>query len=527
MIGSLMGLKTEQGLPGPSHDFWYTDPITGMEVGGYSDSESAMALSSVYSCVRVLSEGIAALPLKLYKRRADGGKEPARDHPLYTTLHDSPNYWSTSMEFWELAMKCLSLRGNSLSRIRRDGTKTSLEPILPQNVLGVKRAGMSTVTYEIRNEQTGNTEHIDAEKIFHVRGLSNDGLWGCNPIQMHRESIGLTSGAAQFGLSLFKRGVRPSGVIEMAKKMSDEAFARLRQSFGSEYGGSENAAKTIILEDGASWKQVSMTPEDAQFIETRRFQLEEIARIFRVPPHMLQDLSRSTFSNIEHQSIDFVVHTLRPWMVRIEQAIKRDLIHQKGVYFAEFNADAILRGDSKTRYEQYALAVQNEIMNQNEVRELENMNPRKGGDEYKNPAINPQDNKAEMGTIVPKPEEKPENSAVNRIVESYAKDIASRMASFEISKVEKRAKHADQDIDQFNDWVKDFYTGHAQRIDQSISGLCDALEVRESDRIAAVSSIVESHASSLTSGDPQKAVADWTAGTLEQNYFEALKGMAS
>jgi len=516
MIARLLGLQvSEQGLPEPTADFWYQD-ASGFRVGAGVSADTAMRLSAVYACVRVLSEGVAALPLKLYRRRDDGGKELATEHYLYSTLHDMPNYFQSSMEFWEQAMNALTLRGNFVARIGgRAGFDTTLEPIPIDDVQEVQRVGTNGLRYKVLDADDV-PRWIDSEQIFHVRGMSADGLWGANPIAYHRNAIGLALGAEEFGSSLFKRGVRPSGVIEMDKSLSETAYKRLRDSISSEYGGSQNAAKTLILEDGGKWKQMSMTPEDAQFIDTRKFQLEEIARLFRVPPHMIGDLSRATFSNIEHQSINFVVHTLRPWLVRIEQAIKRDLIRQKSKYFAEFTVDGLLRGDVKSRYESYAVAVQNEILSSNEVRSLENMNPREGGDEYRNPAINPHN-----ATDVPV------DGQASRIAASYIGDIAGRMATRELRELSKRVKHAATGREQFDEWLQSFYESHAQAIDDSIGGLCEALQVRNVDRVSAVESIITENIRELSVANPEATVADWENGKLKSRYINTLKGLTA
>jgi len=526
MISKLLGMRgTEQGLPSPTDDFWYED-ASGFQVGGVSP-DTAMRLSAVYACVRVLSEGVSALPLKLYQRKKDGGKEVASDHHLYTTLHDMPNHIQSAMEFWEYSMNSLTLRGNAVSLIKGDArVGVTLEPVDIDDVQEVRRVGTDDINYKIRNPASGVARLVDGAKVFHVRGMTSDGVWGVNPIHYHRNAVGLALGAEEFGSAMFKRGVRPSGVIEIEKSLSEPAFKRLRDSFASEYGGASNAAKTVILEDGGKWKQVSMTPEDAQFIDTRKFQLEEIARLFRVPPHMIGDLSRATFSNIEHQSINFVVHTLRPWLVRIEQAIKRDLILQKGKYFAEFTVDGLLRGDIKSRYEAYAVAIQNEILSSNEVRKYENLNPRDGGDEYKNPAINP---KGAESTTGPRVTESPavEDSQASRIIESYVSDIARRISSREVKNMESRVKHASADRGKFNEWMQGFYESHSQLLDSSISGLCDALEVRSTDRLAAVEQLISGSIRDLSGENPQRVVEEWSSGELERRYQSVLKGLAT
>jgi HK97 family phage portal protein len=225
---------------------------------------------------------------------------------------------------------------------------------------------------------SGETRVLFADEILHIHGFSRDGIVGLSPIAYARESIGLGLAAQEYGARLFANNTTPKGVIEYPGKFKNQdTLNRLKEQIESAHRGLTNSHRMLILEEGMKWAQTGIAPEDAQFLQSRKFQIAEIARIFRIPPHMLGDLERATFTNIEHQSIDFVVHTIRPWLVRWEQEIMRSLLlpSQQKTHFAEFNVDALLRGDIKSRYDAHAVGIRNGWLNADEVRQLENMNP--------------------------------------------------------------------------------------------------------------------------------------------------------
>jgi HK97 family phage portal protein len=361
------------------------DSATGIAVS----PESAIRYTTVLACVRVLAESVASLPCILYRRRADGGKDRATDHPLYSVLHDQSNAWNTSYEYFEGQMTNLALRGNgyALPERNRRGQTIGLIPLNPDPVV-IDQAKDWTPLYTVTLPDNTRAK-FNSKELHHVRGPMPLGYVGRSIISLARDAVGLGLAAEQFGSHLYKNGVKPSGVLKHPKTLGPEATENLRQQFQDKYGGLSNSSKPLVLEEAMEWVPLSIAPNDAQFLETRKFQRSEIAGIFRVPAHMIGDLERSTNNNIEHQSLEFVMHTLRPWLKRIEQAINRDLLAdtERDEYFAEFLIDDLLRGDIKTRYAAYAIAIQNKIMNANEVRAIENRNPREGGEVYENPAI--------------------------------------------------------------------------------------------------------------------------------------------
>ena len=358
--------------------------------GEQVDEKSAMQIATVYACVRLLAESVAQLPLHLYKVTEPDGQEKANDHPLYKILYREPNPEMTSFSYWEAVMTHLLLWGNSYSQIVRDGKNTvlGLYPLLPENV-EIDRTDKGELYYiyhAYTNEVPGETNKdiiFRRDEILHIPGLSFNGLVGFSPIAMMKNSLGTTMAVEKYGSSFFKNGAQPAGVLQHPNLLKDPE--KVRRQWNEAYGGAGNAHKVAVLEEGMTYKPISLPPEDSQFLSTREFGVEEICRIFRVPPHMVQDLKRATFSNIEHQSIDFVVHTLDPWLVRIEKAIVKDLLveDEKDQFFPKFNVDGLLRGDYKSRMDGYSIGISTGIISPNEARRKENMPPlpeEEGGD---------------------------------------------------------------------------------------------------------------------------------------------------
>ena len=356
------------------------------------NERSAMQLTAVYACVRILAEGIAGLPLHLYKCGKNGSREKAVDHPLYFLLHDEPNPEMTSFVFRETLMTHLLLYGNCYCQIIRDGRGqvAALYPLIP-NQMSVDRdeKGQLYYTYLRSGEEADTTKkgtvYLLPEDVLHIPALGFDGLVGYSPIAMAKNSIGMGLACEEYGAKFFANGAAPSGVLEHPGTIKD--ITRLRESWNAIYGGSKNAGKVAILEEGMHYSPISISPNEAQFLETRKFQVDEIARIFHVPPHMIGDLERSTFSNIEQQSLEFVKYTLNPWVCRWEQALTRSLLSpkEKREYSIKFNVDGLLRGDYQSRMNGYAVGRQNGWMSANDIRELENLDhipAEQGGDLY-------------------------------------------------------------------------------------------------------------------------------------------------
>lgn len=381
---------------GSSYSFSLGTTASGKRV----NERSAMQMTAVYSCVRILSEAVASLPLQFYRYTDTGGKEKAVDHPLYFLLHDEPNPEMTSFVFRETLMTHLLLWGNAYSQIIRNGKGeiVALYPLMPDRMT-VERDKQGRLYYEYtvydgddvngRNgtdaNVSGKTVRLYPSDVLHIPGLGFDGLVGYSPIAMAKNAIGLAIAAEEYGSKFYANGAAPSGVLEHPGTLKDPS--RVRESWQATFGGSSNANKVAVLEEGMKYTPISIAPNEAQFLETRKFQIDEIARIFRVPPHMVGDLEKSSFSNIEQQSLEFVKYTLDPWVARWEQAMVRALLtpEEKKRYFFKFNVDGLLRGDYQSRMNGYATARQNGWMSANDIRELENMDriPEElGGDLY-------------------------------------------------------------------------------------------------------------------------------------------------
>ena len=357
------------------------------------DEQSAMQISTVYACVRLLAETVAALPLHLY-RYTDGGKgkESAFDHPLYRILYRQPNDEMSSFIWRETMMTHLLLWGNAYSQIIRDGRNNvlGLYPLLPENVeVDRDEQGQLYYIYHAYTDEVPGEQNQDIyfrkDEILHIPGLGFNGLVGFSPIAMMKNSLGTTLAVEKYGASFFKNGAQPSGVLEHPGVLKDPQ--KIRDNWTAVYGGANNAHRVAVLEEGMAYKAISLPPEDSQFLSTRQFGVEEICRIFRVPPHMVQSLEHATFSNIEHQSIDFVVHTLTPWLVRFEQAIIKELLleEEQDVLFPKFNVDGLLRGDYQSRMNGYATGISNGFLSPNDIHRLENMDlipAEEGGDDY-------------------------------------------------------------------------------------------------------------------------------------------------
>ena len=380
--------KPKNSTAGSSYRFF-----TGGSTAGKNVTErSAMQMTAVYSCVRVLSEAVAGLPLHLYKYTQNGGKEKSINHPLYFLLHDEPNPEMTSFVFRETLMTHLLLWGNAYAQIIRNGKGevVALYPLMP-NKMTVDRDENGRLYYKYYR---GNDEAIRCKEyevilspydVLHVPGLGFDGLVGYSPIAMAKNAIGLAMATEEYGAKFFANGAAPSGVLEHPGTLKNPD--KVRESWNATFGGSHNANKVAVLEEGMKYTPISISPEQAQFLETRKFQINEIARIFRVPPHMVGDLEKSSFSNIEQQSLEFVKYTLEPWLVRWEQSMVRSLLSpsEKSEYFIKFNVDGLLRGDYASRMSGYATARQNGWMSANDIRELENLDripAEEGGDLY-------------------------------------------------------------------------------------------------------------------------------------------------
>ena len=376
-------------------------------------AQTALQSAAVYSSVKVLAESIGMLPLNLYRKETNGSRTLMQAHSLHTLVHDQPNEWMSSVEFWEMMVISLNLRGNAFAYINRNrsGQVVELLPLHPEMVR-VEMGSDYRLVYEVTMPD-GSLQRFGVGDIFHVRGLTLNGWQGISPIAYARESIGLSLATEKFGGQLFKNGAKMGGVLEHPGKLSKDSYERIKTSFDEAHSG-ENAHKTALLEEGMKFSRISLSANDSQFLETRKYQRSEIAAIFRVPPHMIGDLEKATFSNIEQQSLEFVNYSLMPWLVRIEKAIKRDLMNpaERKNLTAKFNVSGLLRGDATARSALSHNGILDGWMTLNEARAAESelgivLNPIEGLDLPLIP-LNMED-----GTRPPEPDEPESNPEPN------------------------------------------------------------------------------------------------------------------
>ena len=392
-LASILGIRGARDKPKDSYGSTAYSFFFGRSNSGKIVNErTAMQTTAVYSCVRILSEAIASLPVHLY-RYTDTGKERVYNHPLYYLLHDEPNPEMTSFVFRETLMSHLLIWGNAYAQIIRDGTGRvlGLYPLLPDKVeVDRDDKGELYYIYNRYSDENPNFEdygrvYLPQEDVLHIPGLGFDGLVGYSPIAMAKNAVGMTLACEEYGAGFFENGATPGGVLEHPGVLKDPA--KVRESWHAVYGGSKNAGKVAVLEEGMKYQQIGIPPEEAQFLETRKFQVDEIARLYRIPPHMVGDLDKSSFSNIEQQSLEFVKYTLDPWVIRWEQSLQKALLlpQEKKEYFVKLNVDGLLRGDYQSRMTGYSIGRQNGWLSTNDIREMENMNPipaEEGGDLY-------------------------------------------------------------------------------------------------------------------------------------------------
>jgi HK97 family phage portal protein len=376
-------------LSNPDDWFWQWATGGGQSKAGQPVSRTtALQLAVVYACVRVLAESVASLPCILYRRLPGGGRERARGHPLYDVLRNEPNPHMSAFGYFETKQGHLALDGNAYSAIERTGggrvkTLWNQDPTDTEVFVTPARA----IGYRFGDET------YNAQDVLHVPGLGWDGIVGYSVLTVAREAIGVGLGAQTEAAEFFGEGMRPDGVLTSEMTVEDDQRKDMATAWKKAHG---NKRAIAILGGGLKYERVGVTPEEAQFLETRKFQVNEIARLYRIPPHMVGDLERATFSNIEHQALEFVTHTLRPWLMRWEGELNRKLLlpSERAEYKIEFLVDAMLRADLSTRFAAYSQAINanKPWMSVNQIRDLENWNPTDGGDDF-TPSVNVGTNK--------------------------------------------------------------------------------------------------------------------------------------
>ena len=369
-------------------DEWFKDALgVSSGAGPLVNQETALKVSAVYACVRVIAESVSMLPLNVYERDSGNGREIARDHPLHRLLHDMPNTEQTAFDLHDYMISRVLLKGTSYAQINRTRLGAVGEIIPLTGDVRVDRDASDNLIYFHTPLGSGTEETFRDAQIWRVTGFSSNGITGLSPIGLARESIGQALAGDERSSSMLANGAVVPNVFEIPVGLSDQAYERLKDHLLSEHAGAKNSGKPLILEEGLTFKSIGLNNVDAQFLENRKYNVIDITRWFRVPPHLISELEHATFSNIEHQEIQFLTHTLGAWLSRYRQSIYRDLLSQteRQKYFADFVTDGLLRTDIKSRNEAYAMQIQNGIRNRNEVRALENLNAVEGGDEFLTP----------------------------------------------------------------------------------------------------------------------------------------------
>lgn len=460
--------------PTPGRNAWderWWDGAAQQSVAGvYIDADTALKISTVWACVQLLAETIAALPLSVYRRTAGEERERARNNPLYEVLHDRPNATQTAAEFREMMTGHVLMRGDAYAQIvpGMRGAVDQLIPIHPDRVQ-VEKLPNGRLRYQVQQDD-GQKRPFNQEDIFHLRGPSRDGITGMSVVDYARDSFGMTVAAERYGGRFFRNDSKPGGVLRTPNKLSKEAGERLKARWEAAHT-SASQHRVAVLEEGLEWQQVGISPDEAQFLETREFQAEDVCRWFRVPPHMVGLTSKATSwgSGIEQMSMGFVTYTLMPWLTRWTETISRDLIIAPQTYFAEFQLAGLLRGDVASRYSAYAIARQWGWLNVNEIRQFENMNgigPE--GDVYLQPM-----NMEEAGAPAGAPDgaeavSAPVDVFARKQLRLLAEEAAGRVVRKEIAAINRAADRANGDMTQFYTAVFDFYHDHVSHVAQTM-----------------------------------------------------------
>lgn len=395
------------GRPDPASNFWYS-PIGYHEhraktaAGAEVSSDAALQVSTVYACVRVLAESLAQLPVDVYRRLPTGKTELVPDHPVGRLLSLKPNVWQSGYEFLETQTGVCALRGNSYAlKLGQGAVPDGLIPLSPDRMrveqIDRKEAG-SAFRLRYRYRWPDHQEVIyTQDQVLHLRGFGTDGVMGLSPMALARNAVEMAKGAERLGVRQFSSRPMLSGILSHPNTLTEDAAKRMAQSFRSAYSGEEGWHGVAVLEEGMTWHQIGMTNADAEFLQTRKFQVTDIARWFRVPPHMVADLDRATFSNIEQMSIEFVTYTLMPWIRRWESMLTRSLLVDDSM-FVKIRPDALLRGTTEARYKAHGMAIKDGWKTRNEVRDDEDLNALEGLDEPLRPLNMAEEKEAEDGT---------------------------------------------------------------------------------------------------------------------------------
>ena len=453
--------------------FMNNGATSGRTSAGVSVSnQSAFQYSAIYAAIRVLAESVASLPLLTYERLPGGGKRRAENAPQSDMLHHAPSSEQTAFTMIETVMAHVLSWGNGYCELVRDGSGTVREmyPIRPDRVRVVRLDGQLVYVYS--TDANGDVV-LPYQNVLHIAGLGFDGLQGYSPIHLARTAIGLGRAAEEFGSAFFGNAARPSGVLSHPGHLTPEAMERLRESWSSMHAGPRSSGRVVIAEEGLSWQSIGIPPEDAQFLQTRRFQIEEIARVYRVSPLHLQDMSRATYSNFEQAMLSFYIDTLRPWLIKWEQELKRKVFGLQSPLFAEFQLDGLLRGDTVSRYNAYKVGREAGFLSVNEVRSLENLNPVEGGDRYIEPL-----NYQAVGEAPQQDEGDPAPRSLD-VFMPVMRDATARMMRVESQAIKRALKKLDNDPAEFVTWLAEFRDKHKRVVMSTFEPIVDSIALHE------------------------------------------------
>lgn len=465
VIGHIMAGRGEISIS--QLDKMMTEAAYGVPTAaGVTVSEStSLRLIPVFACVRLLANTIASLPFPVYRYTTGGGKAKAWDHPLYSILHDAPNSEMSSFDFWSMAVASLELWGNAYAEISRNaiGDVVGLWPLDPSAMKVDRWGDDGRLVYKYYS--TNPPKEFRSRDLLHIRGFGSNGITGYGPIALARQGIGLSSALEEYGARFFGNDSTPGGVLSVEGTLKDEGRKALKAAWHEAHQPLEKKHEIAVLDAGAKFQAITVNAQDAQFIESRKFQRGEIAMLFGIPPHMIGDTERATSwgTGIEHQSIGFVMYTLRPRLEMIEQQVMLSLFtpDEQRAFFAEFVVDGLLRGDASTRWETYQKAIQNGIYSPNDVLRLENMNTMgPAGDQR---FIN--------GNM--RPIEAPYNGRVGGDGQAarllpIVREAAAGIIRKEIVAIGKVAKRHDGDPSGYLLAIEDFYSSHAAYVSQRL-----------------------------------------------------------
>ena len=454
------------------------------QAGLYVGPERALQTSAVWSCARLIAESIATMPIIMYRRLSDGGKERAPTHPLYSVLHDAPNSLMTAFAFKRTMMVHALLYGNGYAEIG-DGPRGVIDhlTLLHPDTVRVE-AIPGGIRYQVR-EGVGRERPVNAEDMLHLPGLSLDGVSGLSLVAYARESIGLALAAEGYSARFYSQNARPGGILQTPNKLNDDVAKRVKDSWEAAHAGLANAHRVAVLEQGLEWKQTGMTNQDADLIAQLDWSIADVARFFNVPLHMIQQMTKTTSwgSGIEEMSIEFVTYSLLPWVRNWEDTIRKDLIVARRTYFAEFLLEGLLRGKQSDRYEAYTKGRQWGWLSINDIRRIESMNPVPNGDTYLQPL-----NMVPIGTP---PAQGPQATHYQLMV----REAAARVVRKEIAAMTKVVKRHALDSEAYTEAASAFYAEHsafvaavmhiaAEAADAYCAGQCAALISKGIDVVA-------------------------------------------